>query len=198
MAVTHLALDLGLGHERRDRVDDDDVDGARADQHVRDLEGLLARVRLRDEQRVGVDAQLLRVLGVQRVLGVDERRDAARALGAGHGVERDGRLAAGLGAVDLHDTAAREAADAERDVQGDRPGGDDLDRRATLVAEAHHRSLAEVAVDLCEGGFERLLAVCGCGHVGHLCVRGTEPCRSMFEAEDLRKPVSCPDGTCRH
>ena len=94
VAVAHLALDLGLGHQRGDRVDDDDVDGAGADQHVRDLQRLLAGVRLGDEQGVGVHAELLRVVRVQRVLGVDERRDAARLLRVGHGVQRHGGLAA--------------------------------------------------------------------------------------------------------
>ena len=46
-------------------------------EHVGDLERLLAGVGLRDEQRVDVDAELLRVVGVERVLGVDERGDAA-------------------------------------------------------------------------------------------------------------------------
>jgi hypothetical protein len=40
--VAHLALDLGLRHECRHRVDDDDVDGAAAHEHVGDFEGLLA------------------------------------------------------------------------------------------------------------------------------------------------------------
>ena len=44
--VAHLALELGARHERGDRVDDDDVDGAAADEHVADLERLLAGVRL--------------------------------------------------------------------------------------------------------------------------------------------------------
>jgi hypothetical protein len=48
--IAHLALDLGLRHERRHRVDDDDVDAAGAHQHVRDFEPLLAGVRLRDER----------------------------------------------------------------------------------------------------------------------------------------------------
>ena len=48
--VAHLAFDLGLRHERRDRVDDDDVDAARAHQHVGDFEPLLAGVGLRDQQ----------------------------------------------------------------------------------------------------------------------------------------------------
>jgi hypothetical protein len=42
VAVAHLALDLGPGHERGHRVDDDDVERAGADQHVGDLERLLA------------------------------------------------------------------------------------------------------------------------------------------------------------
>src|SRR3712207_7250128 len=47
---------------------------------IYDLQRLLAGVRLGHQQGVGVHAELLRVLGVQRVLGVDERRDAAGAL----------------------------------------------------------------------------------------------------------------------
>ena len=124
MRVTHLALDLGARHERRDGVDHDEVDRAGAHEHVGDLERLLPRVGLRDEERVDVDAELLGVLGVERVLGVDERRDAAGALGVGDGVQRERGLAGGLRAVDLDDAAAREAADAERDIQCDGAGGD--------------------------------------------------------------------------
>ncbi len=87
------------------------------------------------------------------------------ALGVGHGVQRDGRLAGGLRAVDLDDPAPRQAADAERDVERDRPGGDHLDRGAALVTEAHDRALAELTVDLAERGLEGLLAVLGSGHV---------------------------------
>ena len=75
--VAHLALDLGPRDERRDRVDHDHVERARAHEHVGDLERLLAGVRLRDEQLVDVDAEPLRVRRVERVLGVDERGDAA-------------------------------------------------------------------------------------------------------------------------
>ena len=58
-----------------------DVDRARADEHLGDLERLLAVVRLGDEQVVRVDAELLGVLGVERVLGVDEGREARRSSG---------------------------------------------------------------------------------------------------------------------
>ena len=55
-AVAHLAFDLGARHERGDRVDDDAVDAAGADERLGDLERLLAGVRLADEELVDVDA----------------------------------------------------------------------------------------------------------------------------------------------
>ena len=124
LRLAHLALDLGLGHEGRDRVDDDHVDRAGADEHLGDLEGLLAVVGLGDEQVVGVDAELLGVLGVERVLGVDEGREAAGLLGLGDDLEGERRLAGRLRAEDLDDAAARDAADAERgvDARGSRSG----------------------------------------------------------------------------
>ena len=45
MAVTHFAFEFGARDERRDRIDDEDVDGAGADQRVRDLERLLTGYR---------------------------------------------------------------------------------------------------------------------------------------------------------
>jgi hypothetical protein len=68
-------------------------------------------------------------------------------------------LAARLRSVDLHHPAARQAADAEGDVEGDRAGGDHLDRCPDVVAEPHDRALAELAVDVGEGGVEGLVAV---------------------------------------
>ena len=133
-----------------------------------DLQRLLARVGLRDEQRVDVDAELLCVLGVERVLSVDERRDAASGLGVRDRVKRQRRLTRRLRAVDLDDAASREAADAERDIEGDGARGDDVDRGAFFAAQAHDGSLAELAVDLGEGCFEDLLAVCCCCHGGLL------------------------------
>ena len=139
MAVAHLAFDFGLGYQGRHRVDDDDVDGAGADQHVGDLQRLLAGIRLGDQQRVGVDAELLGVFGVKRVLGVNERRDASGFLSVRDGMQRQGRFTAAFRSVDLDNPAAGEAADAKRHVERDGPGRDHLDGRAGVVAEPHDR-----------------------------------------------------------
>ena len=66
-----------------------------------------------------VDPELLRVLRVEGVLGVDERRHTAGLLGLGDHLQREGGLAGRLRSVDLDDAAARHAADAEGIVDAD-------------------------------------------------------------------------------
>ena len=127
VAVAHLAFDFGLGHQGRDRVDDHEVHRAGADQDLDDLERLLAGVGLRDEQILDVDAELLGVVDVERVLGVDVGGDAAHPLHVGREMEGEGGLARGLRAVDLGDPAAGDAADAGGGVEVDGAGGNGRD-----------------------------------------------------------------------
>ena len=160
--VAHLALELGARGERGDRVDRHDVDRAGAHEHVGDLEGLLAVVGLGDEQLVDVDTDLARVERVHGVLGVDERADAAELLGLGQDVVEQRRLARGLGAEDLDDPSARHAADAERQVERQRAGGNrPYAHLRALVAHAHDGALAELALDLAERALQRGVAGLG-------------------------------------
>ena len=161
MAVAHLALDLGPRRERGHRVDHDHVDRARADEHVGDLERLLARVGLGDQQLVDVDADGPGVDRVHGVLGVDVGADAAVALRLGHDVHGERGLAGRLGPVDLDDAAPGQAADAEREVEGQRAGGDGLDVHVGALAHPHDRALAELLVDLAHGHLERLVSLHG-------------------------------------
>ena len=116
MAVAHVAVDLGLRNKRRHRVDDYDVERAGLRELLADRERLLAAVRLGDDEVVEIDADLLRVARIKRVLRVDERRDPARLLRVRDDVEREGRLAGRLLSVALDDPAAREPPDAKRHV----------------------------------------------------------------------------------
>src|SRR5690606_37111546 len=131
--VAHLAFDLGPGHQRRDRVHDDHVDRAAPNQDLRDLERLLPRVRLADQQVLHVDAELARVLDVQRVLRVDERRDAALLLRVRDHVQTQRRLPARLRTEDLGDPATGDPTDPDRRVQVHRTGRDRLDHDARAV-----------------------------------------------------------------
>ena len=94
------------------------------------------------------------------MLGVDEGGGAAHALRLGDDVQRERGLARRLRAVDLGDAAARDAADAERDVERQRAGRDDRDLvQGAALPQAHDRALAELAVDGREGQIEGLAAV---------------------------------------
>ena len=131
--VAHLALELDARGQRRDGVDRDDVDRARAHQDVDDLERLLAVVGLGDQELVRVEPDTAGVDGVEGVLGVDERADAAAGLGLGHDVVDERRLTRRLRAEDLDHAAARDAADAERQVERERAGGDRLDLEGVVA-----------------------------------------------------------------
>jgi len=78
------------------------------------------------------------------VLGVDEGADPAQSLGLGDDVVDQGGLAGGLGAEDLDDPAARDAADAERQVECEGTGRDRVDLDGAFVAESHQGALAEL------------------------------------------------------
>jgi hypothetical protein len=160
VSVAHLSLDLGPRYERGDRVDHHDVERAGPNEHVRDLERLLARVGLRDEELVDVHAEPLRVRRIERVLRIDERGDPALALRLGDHVETDRRLARALGAEDLDDAPARDPPDAERDVERERTRGDHRDAGAHgVLAELHHRALAVLLLDLRERDVEHLVPI---------------------------------------
>ena len=159
MRVAHLALDLGLRRQGRDRVDRDDVERPGADEQLRDLEPLLTGVGLRNEEVVDVDADVLRVRRVHRMLGVDECTDAAAALCLRDHVVDERRLSGGLRPEDLDDAAAREPADPEREVECERAGRHRADRDVRVVVHLHDGALAELTLDVPEGGVQSLLAI---------------------------------------
>ena len=132
------------------------VDRAALHQDLRDVERLLAVVGLADQKLLRVHSEVLGVVHIERVLGVDERRDATRCLALRDGVERERGLAARLRAVDLDDAALRIAAAAERLVERGAASGDARDALRFAVAEAHHRALAELLFDALEQGVDGL------------------------------------------
>ena len=130
-------------------------------EHVDDLERLLAVVGLGDEQLIDVDADLLRVQRVHRVLGVDERADPAELLRLGEDVVDERRLTRRLRAEDLDDPPTRDAADPQRDVERQRPCRDRVDGDARArIPHPHDRALAELPLDLGQGALQRCLSLC--------------------------------------
>ena len=101
------------------------------------------------------------------------------------------RLAGRFRAVDLDDAPARDAADAERDVQRDRAGRDRLDGHPRVgLAQLHDRALAELPLDLTDGEVERLL-LCPCPRCLPVVARRGRPDHSVN-----REPAIVT-GSCR-
>ncbi len=69
--VTDLALDLGTWSQGGNRVDDDGVDGTGAHKHIDDLERLLARIGLGNEDLIDINTDARGIGGIKRVLGID-------------------------------------------------------------------------------------------------------------------------------
>src|SRR6185436_19700021 len=87
-------------------------------------------------------------------------RDAAVALGLGDDVEAYRGLARALGPEHLDDAPAWDPPHAQRDVERERPRRDDRDAGAhRVLAELHHRALAELLLDLRERDVEHLVPV---------------------------------------
>src|SRR5271155_3198538 len=108
-AVTHFAVKLSLGHQGGDRIDYQHVDGAGADQSVRDFKRLFAIIGLGYEQVVHVHAELLGVHGIERVLDVNVGGHAADFLRFGDHLQGDGRFAGRLRPENFRDAATWEA-----------------------------------------------------------------------------------------
>ena len=159
MAVAHVALDLRPGGQRRHGVHHHHVDGAGAHQCFADLKALLSGIRLGDEHGVDVHAQRTGIGGVKGVLGVDEGHLTAPLLGLGHDVQGQCGLAGGFRAVDLDDAPLGHAADAQRDVQRQRAGGDGLHHDMGVFAQPHDGALAKVLFDLGDRRFQRFFLI---------------------------------------
>ena len=128
-------------------------------ERIHNLKCLLARIRLRDEELLDVDAKLACVLWVEGMLCVDECRNAASLLRLGNHVQRDRRLARRLGTEHLDDASARNATNAKCDIERQDPRGDHLDVHVRLgFTEAHDRALAMRLLDVPQSILECLLA----------------------------------------
>ena len=154
MGVAHVAFDFRLRRERGDGVYDDHIDGPGTHDHVADFERLLAGVRLRDEQVVRIDADRLRIDGIQGMLGVDERAGAAFALRLGDHLQGQRGLAGRFGPVDLDDAAPGQTADAQRGIESEGAGRHRWNRFLFAVAEPHHRTPAELPLYLRQRRFQ--------------------------------------------
>ena len=88
------------------------------------------------------------------MLGVHKGHLTAHFLGLGQHVQRQRGLTGGFRAVDLHHAATGQTADAQRQIQRQRTGGDGLYVGHVAVAIAHDGALAIHLLNLLHGGLD--------------------------------------------
>ncbi len=88
-----------------------------AHQGLRNIQGLLTGIRLRDQQTVDIHTQGAGIGRLQRMLDVDVGGLAAGLLCRGDHVQRKGGFTRGFRTVDLYDPSFRHAADAQGQIQ---------------------------------------------------------------------------------
>ena len=91
------------------------------------------------------------------MLGIDERGGSAVFLHLGEDVERDRGLTGGFRPKDFHNPPARNAADADGVIEGERPGVDRLHLHVPVLAQPHDGAGAEGALDLGDRRLQRFL-----------------------------------------
>ena len=150
--IADVAIQFGLWHQRRHRVDHNAVDRVRLDEHLGDLERLFPVGGLTDQQIFQVDPQPLRPGRVERVLGVDERRHPSQSLRVGNHMQRQRRLATRFRSVHLDDAAPRKTFAPQCQVKRQRPRRNPRDRvHVGGIRQTHDRPLAERLLNLPDG-----------------------------------------------
>jgi hypothetical protein len=119
VTVPHFAFQLRAGYEGSDGIDDENVNGAGANESIGDFQRLLAGVGLADEEVVHIDSELAGIDRVKSMLGVDESTGAAAPLGFGDSMESESGFAGAFRSVDFNNAAAREATDAEGKIEAE-------------------------------------------------------------------------------
>ena len=155
MSVSHISLDLCLRYQRCDRVDDNDINGTAAGQHITDFQRLLSRILLGNQELLNPDAQILRIDRVQGMLRIDEGSLPPGLLRLRNHVQRQSGLSGGFRTEYFHNPSPGNAAHPGSQIQADGSGGDRLHIH-TGITQLHDRSLTELLLYLCQGRFQSL------------------------------------------
>ena len=117
MAVAHIPFDFCLCCHRRNRVHNNYINGAAANQSLANFHGLFTCIRLRNKQRVYINPQSTGVNRVKGMLNIYKSRIAAALLRLGNNMESKGCFTAAFRSVDFNYTATGQTAYAQSNIQ---------------------------------------------------------------------------------
>ena len=148
MGCAHIAVDFLLGNKRRNRVNDNDIDGTGTDERIGNFQRIFAAVRLGNEQIIDVDTECLCIQRIKRVFRVDECCFTAHLLGLGNDMQSNGRFTGGFRTVDFDNTSSRNTTDTKGKVKCKGTCRDRLDVHIDIIAKTHDASRTFCLFDL--------------------------------------------------
>ena len=108
MRIAHIAFNFGFWCECCHRIHHDDIHCTGPNQHIHDFQRLISGVWLGDEKLIDIDTQLACIDRIQSVLGINKCCCTTGFLTLGDCLERHGRLARSLRAVNFDNAPARQ------------------------------------------------------------------------------------------
>ena len=152
-----------------DGAEAEEIEGAATGEDGEDQQGVGGAGGVGEQQIGEVHAAGDQRLGIDRALGVDQGDDPTRALGGGECGIQEGGFAGGVRAEEFGDVAARQAAEAGREIEAERAGGDSAVGRVAgrHIAQPSDDAGSEAGGDGREGGGDLALVLGWCGAPGH-------------------------------
>ena len=155
MRVAHFTLDFRLRYEGCYGVDDNDIDSTAAHEFFRNFQRLFSVIGLRNEKIRRIDPQMTCIHGVQRMFRIDKSGNTAGLLCRSNGMQSQGGFTRRFGTVNFDNTTARIPANADCQVNSQRPGRNDLQIHFfSQIAKAHNRTLTEIFFNFFHGIFQ--------------------------------------------
>ena len=156
MGISHISVDLRLRHQSGHRVHDHYIHSAGANHHLRNLQRLLAVIRLRNIEVINIHADILCIDRIQGMLRVDKTGDPAPFLNLGHHMESHRCFTAGFRAVNLDHTSPRHASQSQGNIQTQRSRGNRFNIHIrTGISQLHHGAFSIRSLNLCQGRVQR-------------------------------------------
>ncbi|MNC32583.1 hypothetical protein D3C75_809450 [compost metagenome] len=160
VGIPHLAFDFRLRHKSRYGVHNNDINGAAAYQGFRNLQRLLAGIRLGQEELVYVDAKLAGIQRIQSMLRIDECGLSACLLHLCDGMQCNCCFTGGFRSVYFNNPPTRKSAYAKGNIQSQRTAGDGLHLHVGRFSKLHNRAFAELLFDIAKCRFQCCATIC--------------------------------------
>ena len=153
MRISHLSINLCLGYQSSHGIYNHDINGARTNHSLCNLQCLLSIIGLRNIQIIYIYTNILCIYGIQGMLRINKAGNSSPLLYLRNHMEGNRRLTARLRSIDLNHSPLRYSAQSQRNIQAERPCRNCLYIHILArVPKLHNRALPIRLLYLCNGG----------------------------------------------